>query len=63
MANLTKGTYRQRSRFLGKLRNKYKDISIEDRDTSEAKKMLVEINDLDKELKGIANSVGTRYIN
>lgn len=58
MADLTKGTHKQRSKFLVKLRNEYRSIPSKDRDTPEAKELSVEINDLDQELKGIGSSLG-----
>lgn len=63
MANLTKETYSHKSRFLGTLRNKYRSIAAEDRNTPEAKKVFKHIIDLDKELKAIDHSTGITYVN
>ena len=63
MADLTKGTYKQRSKFLGKLRNEHRSIPSKDKDTLEAKELSVQINDLDQELKGIGSSLGASIRN
>ena len=63
MTDLTKMTYSQKGKFLGNLRNKYRSIAIKDQDTSEAKELLKEIYNLDRELKEIDSSIGTTYRN
>ena len=60
----TRGTYAQRSRYLKKIRDKYKGLTQKERDnTKDAKDLYKEIHALDAELKAINKSIGTTYNN
>lgn len=64
MADLIRGSYRQRSRYLNGLRESYKDIvNSEGENTQSANNLHKEIIELDKELKAIDGSIGTTFRN
>jgi hypothetical protein len=55
----SQGAYRKLSKELNDQRNRYKDLAAAQQDnTQEAKDLLISINKLDKELKGIDATVG-----
>lgn len=58
----TRGTYTQRSRYLKRIRDKYKALSPEEQENSkDAKELYQEILDLDRELKSIDQQAGATY--
>ena len=64
MADLNRGNYRQRSKYLNRLRDEYKfTVRSGGKNTERAKKLHDEIYGLDKELKAIDSSIGTTYNN
>ena len=54
--------YQKQSKLLNDLRNEYKNLSVEEKEnTAEAKKLLLQITELDAKLKDIDRASGQTY--